>query len=419
MIHLRLNAIIFVSLFIGLSLGIVSHEVSGQTVAPQSEKSADEVSRQWKRAGFKFDKGWKPVTDLKVAKAWGEKLDKTIKTRDMGEISKLIDFSPVIEQCVVGITDEAFRKGFLVGINSGTKNVLSQFADENSSYLFRGVRNDEFGACALMRLIDANGACNYHLWRLQQNENNDVVGIDMYVFVSGESFGETMRRITLLSVPKDDRSFFQKLTGTEKTLTKSQGEMLKILEGTQKKDYALILESYAKLPAKLKKVKSIMLMRMMAAMQGDEDEYVKALEDYKKQHPNDVSADLAGIDLYFLKKQYKEMQESIDRLEKAVGEDGHLGMLRGVGYTQEGKFDKAKQSLEKAISIEPELESPYWTLVQLGLTQKDFTLVTETLKKLVDKFGYSEFGFAENDLYAEYVKSDQYKEFDEFLKTAQ
>lgn len=388
-----------------------------QSTSAEKPRSADEVDRQWKKAGWKFDAGWKPVTNPAVAKVWGVGIEKAMTNGDMTAIKKFIDFDPVLEHCVAGISDEDFRRGFLIGVTQGTEKLLIRLSSKEGSYRYRGVRNTEYGACALLRMLDGNGGCNYHLWRLQKNKRGEVRGVDMYIFLSGESFGDTVRRMTLLSVPKDDRSFLQKLTGTEQTMSKHQGQMMQIMQATQQQNFKSVLTGYDKLPANLKNEKAFMVIRMMAAMQVDDAEYVKALDDFQKQYPGDASADLAGIDLFFLKKQYGKMHEAINRLEKAVGKDAHLGMLRAIGFSQEGKLTEAQSALEEAISIEPGLEGPHWTMVEVCLSNKDFAKVNDTLKKLVTQFGYNEFDFSVSEIYAEYLKSEQYKQFTEFLKT--
>lgn len=376
----------------------------------------DQVNQQWTKAGWEFDRGWKPVTDLEQARQWAKAVEKAMKGRDMKTIRSLLDFEPVLKRCAAGITNDAFRKGFIRGVRTGTDQLLAQLSSEKGSYIFRGVRNSEYGAGAIMRMLDGNGGCNYHLWRLQENDQGQVVGVDMYVYLSGESFGDTIRRLTLLSVPKDDRTFFQRLSGTESEITKNQAQMLKIVQGMQQQNFKMTLDGYNQLPPKLKKEKAFMVMRIMAALQVDEDLYVEALDDFQKVFPGDASADLAGIDLFFLKKEFDKMHEAIDRLENAVGRDGHLTMLRGLGYSQEGKMEAAEKALTEAIAIEPGLEGPYWSLVEFGLTNKKFAKVTGTLKKLSQQFGYNQFDLASNQVYAEYLKSAEYQQFKEYLK---
>lgn len=413
----RFKRAILIVFSVLLVSGILQRDVSGQSQAVQERATPDQVERNWKKSNFKFDVGWNPVTDPETAKSWGMELEKTMKSGDLNAVSKLIDFDPVMMRCVAGVTNEEFRKGFLIGVKQGTGNLLNQLAHENTSYVFRGVRNNEFGACALMRMLDVNGGCNYHIWHLQKNSHGNVVGVDLYVFLSGETFGNTVRRLTLLSVPQDDRSFFQKLTGTEKTISKNQVQMMKIIQGSQQKQFQAVLNAYDQLPSNLKKEKALMVMRILSAFHVDEAAYVKALEEFQTEHPGDASADLAGIDLYFLKKEYDKMDRSLKRLESAVGADGHLSMLRAVAFSQQGKLPEARKELQSAISIEPQLEQPHWTLVEISLAEKNFDLVNDTLKKLANKFGYNEFDFSGNELYAEYVKSEQHHQFREFLKT--
>jgi tetratricopeptide (TPR) repeat protein len=407
----------FVMVFAALAfVGAMPLGLAGQSIVegPLDKKKVDQ---KWKRAAWEFDKAWSSVTDEEEAKAWGIAVDEAFKTKKLDQIKKFIDFKPMHGRCVAGITNESFKNGFSQGIVTGTDNLLKQLAGSGGSYVFRGVKNTNFGACALMRMLDANGGCNYHLWRLQKNAAGDVQGIDMYIFLSGETFADTMRRITLLSVPKDDRTFFQKLSGVEQSIAKHQQQMLKLFQATQAGDFEAILAAYDALPNKLKSEKSFMVMRMTAAMQADEAVYLETLEAFQKQYPGDVSAALMGLDLYFIKKQFPKMYDSLDVLTESVGEDAHLEMLRAIALNEEGKLQDAVKVIKHALTLEPKMEKANWTYVELELAQKDFPAVTNALKQIVQRFGYTEFAMEGNEAYAEYIKTPEHEKFQAYLKT--
>jgi len=397
-----------------LCTGVFTHAVDAQTDKP---RTARQVEKQWERASWEFGNNWKAVSDPAEAKAWGDAVEAAFKSKDLRQVKQFVDFSAMHKRCVQGVTNEAFKEGFSVGIVTGTDNLLQQLAANEGSYVFRGVKNTEFGPCALMRMLDAGGGCNYHLWRLQKNSQGKVQGVDMYILLSGETFADTMRRITLLSVPKDDRTFFQKLSGAEQAIAKHQTQMLAMIQATQSGDSKAVLTAYDELPNKLKTEKSFMIMRMSAAMQVDEALYIETLEDYQKEYPGDASSALMGLDLFFLKKDYPKMYGALDVIEEVVGKDAHLGMLRAIALRDEGDLAKARKAIEVAVTAEPAMEAANWTLVELALEQKDFPAVTKSLKDIVTRFGYTEFAMKGNEAYVDYVKDPEYGKFQAYLKS--
>lgn len=382
-------------------------------VAPgQSENALKQV---WEQVGWEFEEGWKPVTDSEAVQKWASAFVQAIKDQNRDKLSELVEFEPLFRRCVSKIANEKFRIGFSSGAKNGGRQLLERLADPAGSYRFLGVHNSEFGPAAMMRMLDANGGCNYHLWRFQHDPLGDIKGVDIYIFLSGESFADTLQRMAMITAPQGKQGFLAKLTGKETVLAKHQGDLINLIHATQIQDFEGALDHYDRLPQQLQTEKAIMLMRILAAMRVTDAEYLLALKDYRKQFPDDASADLASIDYYFLNQQFQQMHEALSRLEKSVGRDAHLLLLHSVAFSGESKFDLARKSTEEAINLEPELESPYWTQVEICLRQQDYDAVNQTLILLTQRFGYREFDFAIEPIYDEYVKTPQHKAFLKYL----
>ena len=387
---------------------------NAQTQEKASTKA--QVKKAWVKAGWEFEKSWTPATEEAEAKTWGEELAKAIAEDDIASAQGLIDFDVLNERSIDGITSQNFRKGFKGGADQGVRSLIAQFAADGTSYDFLGVKQTPFGPSPLMRMVDANGACNYYLWRLYKTPKNKLVGADIYIFLTGESFGDTMRRLVLLSAPKGEQTFFQKLVGAEKEMAKHQVKLMEMLGAVQAGDTDKILNTYASLPKSLKREKFLQITHLTTLANGSEDDYVEAIEEFKKIFPDDPSVDLVTLDLYYIKKQFEEMYQALDRIEKVTGPDAHLLTLRSAALMEEKKYDEASEVLEKAVKAEPKFENAYWNAIKVALAKKDLDSTNKLLKTIVETFGYNQFDFASDPMFAPFIGSEQQKDFEAFLK---
>ena len=58
---------------------------------------------------------------------------------------------------------------------------------------------------------------------------------------------------------------------------------------------------------------------------------------FSQAHPNDAMIDLISVDAYILRKAYDKALEAIDRVDKAIGRDPYLKVLRGNVLLREKK----------------------------------------------------------------------------------
>lgn len=188
-------------------------------------------------------------------------------------------------------------------------------------------------------------------------------------------------------------------------------------EAQQAGEFEKALKIYKTLSPVLKKEKFVQMMRLNAAMQADDDEYLSAITEFRNAYPDDVASQLHSIDFYFVKNDFKRMRETIDTLIKRLGPDAHLYGLKAVGYSSEANHGKAMETLKIAIQTEPDREDNYWSLIESALSAKDFDTVNVVLKTLVKRFGYTEFDLEAVDIYKPFIGSPQHKDFEGFLKT--
>ena len=389
-----------------------------ETAVAAPAQSQEEVAQAWKAAGFELPAGWKPVTDAAAVEAWGNAVSTAAREGDTAALLKSIDFTISYRKAVSGSDNEAIKRTFVAGGTDGTANLLKIYCDPEASFVFRRIESTEFGPCALIRLITPQGAFNFQSWRLLESEQGETIGVDFYSYLGAEALSETAERMFILAVPHEDRSFLQRLFAKNDWKQSDGDQLINLFEAFQRGDNEAMVACYKSMSAEMKDEKFALIVASMAALQVDEELYVRLLEKFRKKFPAEVAADMASIDVYFLKKEFDQMHETIDRIEKVVGEDAHLQLIRAGGYITSKEPEKTIKALRKAIEIEPFYESPYWTLLQTAVTEKKYELATETLKALVINFGYGEFDFDADETYTQYVGSPEFKEFQAFLEKA-
>jgi len=389
---------------------------SSQAQVLEQQISANQVAANWKSASWQAPSGWQPVVDVKDAEKWAAELAALIRKKD-GEafVNELLDRDHFLETAVSGIPESDYKKGLAQGFNSAIQTMLSQMAG-GSDFVVRGIRNTKYGPTVLTRMLNEDDTVTYCLWRLIRNGKGELKAVDFLNLGGGEWTTTTLARAGVLNMPKE-ASFLGKLSGKQLQFSKSQTQFIKLAEAQKSKDFKLVLKLYRSLPVDLQKEKFVQMMRLNAAMQVDDDEYLEAITELKNEHPNDLTSKLHSIDFYFLKNDFKQMRATIDSLISSLGPDSHLYGLKAVGYSSEDNHGKAMETFKLAIQTEPKREDNYWSLIESALNAKDFDTVNIALKALVNRFGYKEFDLEAVDVYKPFIGTPQHKDFEDYLKT--
>jgi len=78
-----------------------------------------------------------------------------------------------------------------------------------------------------------------------------------------------------------------------------------------------------------------------------------------------------------------------------------------------GKHQDAVTYARKAIEVEPDMSTPYFTLAQSHVALGQFAEAIEVYTTLQDDFGYefTKDGFSGNETFAKFVESPQFKKW--------
>jgi hypothetical protein len=350
------------------------------------------------------------VPTEKACHEFAQRLQASIVGDDPGAMDSSIDFKAMLLE---GLRTADLSADLRRELESGEPPKIPWGAtirkqiEEKGSYTFLRIRDQGGTRKALFRLISTSGV-NYYDYHLASAAGGGVKVTDIYVYQTAECMSDTFRRMMIAStLGRADPS---------KPMTRSQAEFLDGVRKAgearamiQKGDYAGYLRLYAALPPVIQREKSILVLRTMAAAQVGEKEALDAMEDFKKAYPGDPCLDLVAIDPLTILKKYDKVLEAVDRLDKAVGGDPYLEFVRASVHLIDEKPAKAKECAKRSIQREPTLEGPYWVLVNLALKDKAWAETARLLTSIEKQLGLEVGDLTQNELYAGFVKTPEYK----------
>jgi tetratricopeptide (TPR) repeat protein len=262
---------------------------------------------------------------------------------------------------------------------------------------------------ARFRMITAAGGLNYHDFILGRSKGQEVVAIDLYIFLIGEPYSQNTRRMFLPSAEKALKGGLDRLAPSDREFLTHIGEYAALAQYAREKKNREVLEMYRVLPPSLKKEKTVLLLRLTSAQSISRAEYMIAIDDFRKAYPNDALVDIVSIDGFIRRKSYVRALEALDRVDKAVGGDPYLNVLRANLRSRQGDLDGARQLAQKAITQEPTLKNAYYMLVDLSLKTKNFAETARLLDLLQTKFGIGWDSLSNSPAFAEFTKSSEYR----------
>src|SRR5690606_14929706 len=134
--------------------------------------------------------------------------------------------------------------------------------------------------------------------------DGEVQAVDLYIYISGELFSETLRRFALPLAQMQQNSEAKNAEHLA-DLERIQ-EMRQLFQSGRFRE---VLSSYDKLPEYQKREKVMLLMRQQAAVNVSDAELSRAIEDFRTYHADDPSVMFLSIDYFLVKQEYEKALE--------------------------------------------------------------------------------------------------------------
>lgn len=257
-------------------------------------------------------------------------------------------------------------------------------------------------------LLPDSAGFNYHLLTFHREESGDVRIRDVYDALTGEVLSQTLRRAFLPFLAKAGVSG---LGPTDVLALKHADDLSRLAELVRQQQFAESLELQRGLPPELQSRKHLLLIRVQAAQWVSEADYEAAIGEFSRHFPDDASADLLSLDGLVLKESYDRALSSVDRIDRLIGGDPYLHVVRAGIHYQAERPQEAEDAARRAIAGDPTLEDAYWQITTISLDARDFDTTRETLTLLRDRLKVELQDLTQVPEYAEFVKSPQYRQW--------
>ena len=134
--------------------------------------------------------------------------------------------------------------------------------------------------------------------------------------------------------------------------------------------------------------------------------YLQAVNEFKEKYPKDPLIEVILLDFAFAQQEHTQALTILDSLDKKIGGDAYLKVMKATIYEDLKKTDVAVDLLKEAISAESTMEEPYWKIIALYMEQKKYDKVVALFPQMQELFDINPAEFLVYDGYDEFWKSE-------------
>jgi tetratricopeptide (TPR) repeat protein len=306
---------------------------------------------------------------------------------------------------------EAFISGTKRGYatNSLSKIIVGETSKGGSFHFLRFSKRDGFET-AIFRFIRADTALSYFEFAMPpSNATNFGVAPDVYAYISSEWMSQTSANVSLQLRAAEDPSVLNKLFRSAGLSSSDANTFKTIIDKGKIQDWRGVITAYHALPAAMQQSKICLMFRFNAATRlQDNVEITSVVEDLRKYCGNDAGIEFLSLDYYLIRKEFGKAMNSVDSLERFVGVDPYIDVLRGNISLQAGDTDQALVAGKRAAEREPTLEAAQMLVATAALSRSDFASLASAFRAL-QKMGKVTVADVEaNAAYAQFRESPEF-----------
>jgi len=250
---------------------------------------------------------------------------------------------------------------------------------------------------ALFRLT-GNDCFDYYDFFLVAKEDGEVAVEDYYTYTLCETFGDGIRRYFLLS-----RSLGLPVANESLDAGK---KMQQHLEAGEFREAMAALEN---MPEPFKREKWVLQKKASIASHISPETYVEVVEEMRRQFPDCVGLEIDAVGRFAAEKQFDKAMDSVDRVDRLVGGDTYLDVMRGYLLVLEGKYQQARPYLTKSLLQEDDLPDTYRVLAGLAMQEGDFQEAVRCFTVIETKLKRKLPDFVDFPRYPAFARSSEYK----------
>jgi len=306
-----------------------------------------------------------PIEEVTKEEAvtFAKQIESTIKKGDANFLDNSFDKKEFVNKMNLPNTQTANE--FSKGITNKTFTIGAQIAallgDQDSFEFIKYYLKNGRSHVIFRIYTDKDGSLNYHDYELIKRNGKTRIA-DVYIYISGENFSETMHNIysslyeksAALNYSEDEKlAGLMKLKDVKQLMQKGRNKEAK--------------EMYDDIPAYLKKSKAVMLINVLICSNLTSEEYQKAIDEFQSKFPDEPNMSLLMIDGYCMQKEYTKMLAAINTLDEQINKDPLLDYQRYLSYTLLEKKDSSLFFLKRLTYNMPDFQKGFIELISTDL----------------------------------------------------
>jgi tetratricopeptide (TPR) repeat protein len=355
------------------------------------------------------------VTDEAAYREVAARIQADVEAGDPVFLAKVMDHEALVSASVRGLQVSPEQMAWIrkaVNLNALGAPIAGAVKG-GGTYRFLRLRQGPGGRPqALFRMLQPSGNFNFHEYALQRNATGAVHAVDLHILTSGEWHSESLRRGWVTAIAEGKAAAgLGRLVGVESDFAKALPQITAINKLAQERQYKEALATVLQLPPSVQSGRSMLLQRMVFAQQVGEREYDEAIAAFVRQFPDDVGISVALVGSYQNAGKYDLALSALERIHQAVGDDALLDSIRATILFNKRQLPEAKAAAEVAIAREPQLADPYWTLIEISLSEKKHAETVRVLTAMEAATGQRPGDLEQQQPFADFVRSDEFKKW--------
>jgi tetratricopeptide (TPR) repeat protein len=264
---------------------------------------------------------------------------------------------------------------------------------------------------AMFRTIRANGTVGY-LDFLPARFPDGRLGIeDVYIPAATELFSQSLRRINLAIAAEEGQGPPGHPPTKDRTWTTHLPRWNAMLAAMTAEKWEEAIGIYKSLPETMRVNRTVFLHYVQAALHGSDAEYIRAIEAFRRQFPDDPARKVHAVDYYRMTRQHAAAVEAIEEAERLIGGDPCLRAMRAVEMARAWQFREARALAERAIEEEPTLTWAYMSRIRVSLLEANHPDTLTWMKKMVEATGHGPADLWRDSDFDVFVRSPEYREW--------
>jgi len=319
---------------------------------------------------------------LEECEAFAVDLIAAIAAKDEKSCHGLIEWNSLLTRITGGVNAaEADRAAYIEGfLNPPNGQYMTPFGGftEGTRYSLLRLRTKGGKRYALFRLIHPiEVGVSYHELPLVKRADGSIAAEDIYIYNAGEYLSNTFRKSYIQAASRENIP--SSGTSSESEYLRNLHLIERMTASFKNGDARDVLAAYDLLPASMQRDKSLVIVRLMAANQVGGNVFQDVLTEVKRTHGYDPAMDLVFLAAYQAQGRYSEAFAAVDRIDRAIGGDPYLNVIRANLFLKRRNFRSARECVQAAIDADSKLVSAHLAMVNCAMYQKDFAEVARRL----------------------------------------